>query len=158
MNEIWKLTLKEIRDYFFECPWHEVYDFIEYIANECPSSSNNSNTDFMNVCNKMLEREVSAYRFVEGRITQITSEVEITEIKEALDADNYFKSVTNHLGQALNLMPDRKSPDYRNSIKESILAVEAICQLITSKDKTTLGQALGEVEKSKYTFCFKKGI
>jgi len=46
----------------------------------------------------------------------------------------------------LDLLADRKSPDYRNSIKESILAVESLCQLITGNTKVTLGQALKDIE------------
>jgi len=49
------------------------------------------------------------------------------------------------LERALDLLSDKKSPDYRNSIKESISAVESICELVTDK-KTTLGQCLGEIE------------
>lgn len=141
----WKLIYEEIKNYFFVCEWYEVYDFIEYIANEYPEKSKNKR--FIHSCNKMLEREVSAYRFVETKVTQVTSEVEISEIEEALKPENSLKPVVNHLGQALNLLADRKSPDYRNSIKESILAVEATCQLITGNPKATLGQALGEIEK-----------
>lgn len=43
-------------------------------------------------------------------------------------------------------MSDRKAPDYRNSIKESICAVEAICRVITKQKNATLGQALKKVE------------
>jgi hypothetical protein len=145
LNDSWGFTYKQIKNNFFGCEWYEVYDFIEYIANEYPDKSKNK--AFIHSCNKMLEREVSAYRFVETKITQVTSEAEISEIEEALKPENCLKPVVNHLGQALNLLADRKSPDYRNSIKESILAVEATCQLITGNPKATLGQALGEIEK-----------
>ena len=57
-----------------------------------------------------------------------------------------LKPVRVHLEKSLELLSDRKSPDYRNSIKESISAVEAICRLITKDKKATLGQALKEVE------------
>src|SRR5205814_4142658 len=39
-------------------------------------------------------------------------------------------------------MSDRKNPDYRNSIKEAISAVEATCGMISGKPKATLGDAL----------------
>lgn len=144
LSNRWSSTHKKIRDYFFRCEWYEVYDFIEYIANEDIDYSGNK--EFISFCNKMLEREVSAYRFVGTKIIKITSEAEISEIEEALEAENSLKPVTNHLKQALDLLADRNSPDYRNSIKESILAVEATCQLITGNSKATLGQALGEIE------------
>lgn len=43
------------------------------------------------------------------------------------------------------MLSDRKSPDYRNSIKEAISAVEAVCRLISGAEKDTLGPALKKV-------------
>ena len=139
----WYDVLPEIKGYFFNCKWYEVYDFIEFIANNYLDESTNKR--FMGECNFYLERELSAYRFVTGVITQITSEEEISAIEEALKAD-YLKPVHTHLTSALSLLSDRKSPDYRNSIKESISAVEAISRLITKKPKATLGAALKKIE------------
>lgn len=141
-------ALNEIREYFFICKWYEVYDFIEFIANNFPDEDTLVNPEFMKICNSVLEREISAYRFVGGKITQITSEEEIGEIEEALEAGKSLKSVRTHLKTALDLLANRKSPDYRNSIKESISAVEAICRLISGKDKAKLGEALKEIEKA----------
>jgi hypothetical protein len=50
----------------------------------------------MNFCNSVLEREVSAYRFVAGKIIQITSEAEISEIEEALEVSKPIKGVHIH--------------------------------------------------------------
>jgi len=143
LDSRWDETIGEIRDYFFHCTWYEVYDFIEFMANNHPERY--TNPKFMDFCNTILERELSAYRFVGEKITQITSEEEIAEIEEALEVP--LKPVTNHLKRALDLFADRKSPDYRNSIKESISAVEAICRLIAHNPKATLGDALKEIEK-----------
>lgn len=141
----WPDVYQSMREYFFKCAWHEVYDFIEFIADNYYNKSENK--DFMSFCNSIFERELSAYRFVDGKITQITSEEEILEIEEALESSKPFKPVSHHLKRALELLADRKSPDYRNSIKESVSAVEAICNLITKNTKATLGQALKELEK-----------
>ncbi len=48
---------------------------------------------------------------------------------------------------ALEKLADRKSPDYRNSIKEAISAVEALCKLIAKKEKAKLDQVLNIIEK-----------
>ncbi|XRP96703.1 AbiJ-NTD4 domain-containing protein [Methanocaldococcus sp. 16A] len=133
-----------IKNYFFSCEWYEVYDFIEFVANNYPDEK--VNLQFMIYCNSVLEQELSAYRFVGGKITPITSEYEISEIEGALEKTNDLKAVNIHLKRALELLADRKSPDYRNSIKESISAVEAICKLITGDEKATLGQALKKIE------------
>lgn len=144
----WEEIYKRLRTYFFECKWFEVYDFIEFVANYFPATYpyENTNTEFIDICNTILKREMSAYRFVGGRIVQITSEEEISEIEEALNK-SFFEPVNVHLREALDKISDRKSPDYRNSIKESISSVEALCNFITKKPKATLGNALREIEK-----------
>jgi len=142
-SEVYKET--KTREYFFSCEWYEVYDLIEFIANNYPD--NEVNRKFMQYCNWILEQESSAYRFVSGRIVQITSEIEIAQIEESLEKTKSLKGVHAHLKRALELLSDRKAPDYRNSIKESISAVESICKLITGEDKATLGKALGKIEK-----------
>ena len=93
-----------------------------------------------------MERELSAYRFVNGKIAQITSEEEIASIEEAAATKDQFNAVSIHLEQALDFLEDRKSPDYRNSIKESISAVESICKLISEDNKAALGVALKKME------------
>jgi len=143
LSNSWHEVLPQLRKYFYSCEWYEVYDLIEFCANNYSIESTNKR--FIGVCNFYLERELSAYRFVTGVITQITSEEEISAIEEALKAD-YLKPVHTHLTSALSHLSDRKSPDYRNSIKESISAVEAISRLIMKKPTATLGAALKKIE------------
>ena len=75
-------TYQDIRNQYFKWKYNEVYDFIEFVANYYPNEKINS--FFMEICNDVLERELSAYRFVGGTITEITSEEEINEIEEAI--------------------------------------------------------------------------
>lgn len=89
----------------------------------------------------MLERENSGYRLVAGRVVPITSEVEIEEVREAVAVGGQL-SHQRHLATALDLLRDRDAPDYRNSIKESVSAVEAACQTVTGNAKATLADAL----------------
>ena len=147
--DYWPTILGVIKKEFFECKWSEVYDFIEFVATSYPEDSyERVNEKFMRVCNITLKEDLSAYRFVDNKIVQITSEEEINEIEKALDIPTPLKPVKKHLTKALNLLADRKRPDYGNSIKESILAVEAICGLITKNPKASLGQALKEIDKT----------
>lgn len=136
----WDETYGRIREFYFKCPWNEVYDFIEFIANASPNPLHDR---FVEYCNVVLEREVSAYRFIGGRISEITSQQEINEIEKALASP--LKGVNEHFKRSLELLTDRKNPDFRNSIKESISAVEALCAQI-SGERTTLGQALNKIE------------
>ena len=139
----WSSAYKHIRDYYFSCSWNDVYDFIEFVA--CHAYDDAVNKQFREECNTVLKREVSGYRFIGEGIAQITAEEEIAEIEEALGGKQIPELVTIHLRSALQLLSDRKSPDYRNSIKDSISAVEAISSLIAGKDKATLGAALKKI-------------
>ena len=89
---------------------------------------------------------MSAYRFVDNKLIEINSKEEIVEIETAIKNTDKFTSVKAHLKRAVELYSDRKTPDYRNSIKESISAVESLSKIITKNEKTTLGQALKELE------------
>jgi hypothetical protein len=44
-------------------------------------------------------------------------------------------------------LSNKGKPDYRNPIKESISAVEALCKTINNDEKATLGVALKSLEK-----------
>jgi hypothetical protein len=138
-------AILEIRDYFFHCEWYEVYDFLEYMF--FAYEDKQTCEIFARVCNAILERELSAYRFVDGNITEITSDQEIEEIEAAVRYGGLLTAVSTHMKTALKLFSHRDTPDYRNSIKESISAVEAVCKLIAGKPKATLGQALDIIEK-----------
>lgn len=153
-------TYEKIRVWFFKCEWYEIYDFIEFVANtENPSKS--SSKLFIKLCNESLEKEKSAYRFVNNKIVQITNESEILSIEESLERSesNNLKGVYIHLSEALNKLSDRKSPDYRNSIKESISAVESIAQVISGDSKAELGKSLKIIEeKVGMHSALKKGF
>ena len=141
MPREWHAIFDVLRDYYFKCAWYEVYDFIEFIANTLPYPGEQN--ALTKKCNLILERELSAFRFIGTTIAQLTSEQEISEIDEALNIPDTMNPVKAHLQNALEKYSDRKTPDYRNSIKESISAVESLCNLIKGT-KTTLGEALKE--------------
>ncbi|HHW57999.1 MAG TPA: hypothetical protein GXX15_10125 [Clostridia bacterium] len=48
------------------------------------------------------------------------------------------------------MLTDRKKPDYRNSIKESISAVESLVKLISSDKKGDLNRAIRKLEEKIY--------
>lgn len=140
-------AIKRIRFYFFSCEWHEIYSLIEETIDNLPYGFIKNKDFFIDAINSALERENSAYRLINHEIIPITSEQEIQSIEQALENTNQYSGVQLHLNQALKLMSDRQNPDYRNSIKESISAVESICKIITQDDKATLGKALKIIEE-----------
>lgn len=135
--------LKQIRKYFFECPWNEVYDFIEFVV----ATYSRSMPRLPELFNRILERESAGYRVVSGHVVDITSEQEVQMLEEAI-RDTRFAGVAAHLDRALELLADREHPDYRNSIKESISAIESMARIVADNPKATLPDALKALEKN----------
>ena len=142
LTDNWKKEIAALREYFFAAPWFEVYDFVEFVADNY--GRRQFKGDFLKACNSLLEREISAYRFVDGVLCRITEKEQIDEVERALNSAQ--GPVRAHLQRALELLSSRDAPDYRNSIKESISAVESLVSLILKSDKGTLGQLLKKLE------------
>ncbi len=105
-------------------------------------------SDFEKGCNKILEREFSAYHFINGKIAPITNPIEIEGIANALNGTgkySAFKGSNVHLSRSLELLSDKQNPDFRNSIKESISAVEAIVRTIHGNSKD-FGPAMEKIK------------
>lgn len=130
-----------LKEYFFKCEWYEVYDFLEEIANDKSNLVSKKTQDWIN---STLEEYNAAYRFVGTEIAEITDKNEIEAIESALS--NVDTPVRAHLDTALHLFSNKETPDYRNSVKESISAVEAACRLVTDNSTATLGDALKHVK------------
>lgn len=152
-------------------PWNNVYDIIEYgymfLKDNCSNCTDDCNSIYdqyhnnYHICasrkemnsyaeqfNSILEQQKSGYRLIDGLISPIIGEVEIECIEKAINSN--FHSVNTHLQKALQFYSDKENPDYENSIKESISAVEAMCCIITGMTgaSATLGAALKKLEES----------
>ncbi len=134
------LTRVYIREYFFNAKWFEKYDFIEFCAKLLPY-----NQFFINCINSVLKEEFAGFSLINGCITPITDIHEINEIEQASSIDEV---ITEHLKTAVIHLSNKTKPDYRNSIKESISAVEAICIKIINNPNASLGKALNVIERS----------
>ncbi len=133
---VWKDSLiNHLRDFFLNNKnWYDPYDLLQF-------SVQFADVEFIPFVNRILEKEKSGYRFVNAELIQITSKVEIDEIEQAVEATTNIEAVNLHLNAAL------KYPIYRNSVKESISAVESVCKIYTKNEKSTLGDALSKLEK-----------
>ncbi|MDR7332234.1 AbiJ-NTD4 domain-containing protein [Roseateles asaccharophilus] len=130
-----------MKSHFFKCKWFEVYDFVQEILQDPSALIDDSAIDWIN---NTLEFHNAAYRIVGGEVSEITDNNEITSIEEALAHSD--APTKRHLEAALRMLSDKTTPDYRNSIKEAISAVEAACRLITGNSTATLGDALKRVK------------
>lgn len=118
--------------------YYNVFDFLEYFNSRFEKYFK---YDLSENINKIFGIEFVGYRFVEFYIVEITNEDEIKEIEDALLVKD---DMAFHLNKAIEKLSNRENPDYENSIKESILAVEVYTDKLTGEK--TLGKALKVLE------------
>jgi hypothetical protein len=109
-------------------PWHRVYSALEAFLEVMEKDKREIVVQF---ANKVLAEENSGYRIVDTQFVPITSSEEIKTIEDALSVK--LKPVHSHLTAAIRFLGVGDKRDYRNSIKESISAVESLCGLNTNK-------------------------
>lgn len=141
----WQAILDQMKKEIVSGVWHRTYSLLEFIIENAPGTAD-TRERCIYLCNEAFSSENSAYRFVTRKLTEITSPEEIEEIEIAISGTSKYTGVTTHLQTSLNLLTDRQTPDYRNSIKESISAVESLAKKLVGDDKATLGQALKILE------------
>lgn len=138
------------RWYFANAKWYEIYDFLEFSINLF--SKNEYSLDLGEIedyFNNVLEREFAGYRFINGHIAPITNSHEINELNEAIEYTDTFTALSGcntHLISALSKISVKINPDYRNSIKESISAVESLAKVLSGKTSDTLNSAIDRIK------------
>lgn len=145
-NEIYKKKNAEaLQSYILDekQPWYIIFDFIERYLKICDDATfDKMQAEF----NAILEDEVSAYRILDGLVVPITNKSEMGSISDAMNTP--FEACSIHIAKALELFVNREKPDYENSIKESISAVESICSEITGIEgaQATLGKTIKKLK------------
>lgn len=117
--------------------WFEKLDLIDetfkyFKSTSCQIEEHLINS-FQEALNKEFERLNFAYRVIDGCVIEINSKEEIETIEEALLINS--DSVKLHLKSALEKLSEG---DARNSIKESVSAVEALVRSITGENTYSL--------------------
>lgn len=140
---IWE-AIRSLKPMFLNDNYVDIYDLVDFCVQRFSQFHSGLEAEF----NKVLEREVSGFRFVGGLLSPITDEYELETIEEGLAVGGRFSGAASHLQTALKLLSDRSEPDYRNSVKESISAVESAAKVLTGKPKATLGDLLPVLEQS----------
>ena len=129
-------------------PWYKKLDLVEFTVKYLYGLSNKNygfssvSEEFVKQLNSEFERLNFAYRVVGTEIVEITSKEELTAIETSMHDSP--TNIRTHLNKALELYAQRPVGDYRNSIKESISAVEAYCRELTGEKK--LGPALDKLK------------
>ena len=155
----WKYEFSKISDVISNAPYNEVLDIIWYTCDWISQCTVSEFSDEMyKTLNSLFEKEYVGYRFISGKITPITDKSETQEIEQACKIP--FDGARTQLQKALGFLSDRENSDYKNSIKESISAVESVCKVIANKPKAELGDALKALIAEGYPIqgALKTGI
>ena len=141
--------VEAFKEWWFRAEWFKVYDVVNLYVEHIGTVGNPfaELRVFREELDRVLEREGSGYRVVGNQLVEISNEEEIREIEEALGNERAGEGARMHLQQAVVLLAQKPEPDYRNSVKESISAVEAMARAVTENPKASLKEALKVVEE-----------
>lgn len=140
-----------LKERYFQMPWHEIYDLVEFVVEHAQRLRTHSEwtpEKLRVVFNKVFEDERSGYRFIAGQLAPIANATESTTIETALEATSRagLDGAHAHIATALQLLAKRPEPDFRNSVKESISAVESIAKQL-GREAQGLAPALDELSR-----------
>lgn len=150
-----------MEDWFFKSfdalGWHEKYTVVEAVVTQAVSfdvarSMNRTaivppsvQAHATSELNGILERENSGFRMNDDcQLVPIANQQELDEVSEAQHSN--VDVVALHMNKAVACFADREKPDYDNSIKEAVSALEALAQKITGEQKGTLGALSKKLE------------
>ena len=141
-----------IKKYFFELSWNKVYEFVEFVVanyEKMQEYPDHRRKELEQMFNLVFEREMSGFRFVASELAPISNPTETQEISDAINSTSLvgLDGAHLHLKSALSLLSKKPNPDYLNSIKESISAVESIAKILGKENSQGLADALAELAK-----------
>ena len=137
-------ALQDIKRKFYSSRFNEAYDFVEFMADRSVGSSRDG---LIQVCNEIFTRERSAFRFAGPILVRVTDENQRIEIASSIE-QNKSVAVASHIARAAQLYSQQPNPDYRNSIKEAISAVEAAVAFLTGDKPSGVAKPLrGVIEQ-----------
>jgi hypothetical protein len=129
-------AVRYIRTFFYNSSFIKIYELIEFLSNldDDKFESNQGSDEFAEFCNMVLERERAAFRFAGSTLVKITNADELKSLEDSL-AEDVPTAIRMHFTRAAELYSQRPTADYRNSIKESISAVESTVAFVTNAKK-----------------------
>ena len=142
VTNFWGNYYNDIYLNYYQLEWYDIYGFIEFIIR-----SGIEDIDlFTYSVNNILKEENAAYRIIGETVARITDEFQIEEVQKVIQSR--VVGAKEHIQNAISKLSDKKNPDYRNSIKESISAVESMSKYYSKNDNGTLGSLIEYIDKN----------
>ena len=136
--------------------WHWVHSFQEFFLARLVAPVN-CRERLTNLLNTVFREEMVQFQIIDGLVVPDPGEIESDAIQAALNSP--LKVVHDHIRRSLEFLANKPSADHRNSIRESMAAVEALCKTIANDRSADLGDALKELEKMvQFHPCLKLSL
>ena len=113
--------------------YHNDYSLISYY------------TDTRKQMNDAFEDEYVGYRFVNENIVPITNDSEIETIEQA--SQTPYERVNESISKAIRYISETGNKDYKNSVKESITALEQLLNIVLNTSGLTLSNAVEQLSQ-----------
>jgi len=140
-----------LRRRFLSEPWFTVYDMVEHLVERSLAGDFGPNAIGLLACmDETLKAELAGYRYIRDVLSPISDDIEKEAIEAALTESPEsarFSGAREHLATALHLLGKKPEPDYRNSMKESISAVESAVRALPGMNETNFRKALAKLAK-----------
>jgi hypothetical protein len=129
----WSKNRDKLKEWFFVTSWDRVYSFVEWLPHlirRGAAQQFNSRDHilrfargYMKDLDEALECEGSPYRLSDSQLVPIADQTELDEVARAMESP--FAGARKQIAQAVTLLSMKPAPDYRNTIKESVSAIES---------------------------------
>ena len=125
---------------WFSCRWPEFFDLIEFTARLLATPLPPTRQQWFEMLNRVLESKGCAYRFSAEQLVPLINPAEATEVASA--ADSAIPAVAAHIREARKLLPPNAGANPRDSVRQSICAVEAALRHLSRNPSATLTDGL----------------
>jgi AbiJ N-terminal domain 4 len=130
---------------WFSCRWPEFFDLIEFTARTLATSVAPVRQQWFEMLNRVLESKGCAYRFIAEHLVPLTNTAEAIEVVRG--AESAIPDVGAHIREAAKLLPPNAGANPRDSIRESIAAVEAALRHLNGNPSGSLTEGLAVFEE-----------
>lgn len=149
----------ELKKHFLTANWFDIFDYLERFFQDFPSWVDSRSymrssiftgfQTFKSQFNAILKEHASGYTLFEDQFVPIITDSEIQSIGDVLDEtqNHGLEGANTHFRSAISFLSAKPNPDYRNSIKESISAVESVAKILSGTSDGGLSKALGILSK-----------
>jgi hypothetical protein len=118
--------------------WFKALDFVEqYIS--IVGREVQMDGDLRALFNTVFEHKLVGFRFIEGVLVRVDDQQNADAIQNAMSETTAVAGARTHLTNAARMLSDRSNPDYANSVKEAISAVEAVVRDVTGESTLSAG-------------------